>query len=331
MTEGRVEQGWIYVLVNSSIPGLAKVGRTTRSPVDRAAELSGATGVATPFVLAFDQAFADCYAAEKAVHGELDRRGLRVAPNREFFRGSAAEVVRVVLEAADASGQIVSDAAVKSAQAMLAAGDRSLIGMGDALQDTGEAVRCYRLAASRGSLVAFERLGQIFGELYAVGADRVGRRRALMPLKQGAKRGNYYCYAEMAALFAREGHVSNVQKAWELFFVRRADSRLDELEDGSDRMTAACCRYIGTCLSVELQPGHRAELLPLARGMVAALLDEFDSVRGDEVARQRVAGILRWVYVELLPAAQPPRPRGRKRFSWPFRGAWLPQSQGVGA
>ena len=35
-----MEPGWGYVLVNSSMPGLAKVGRTTRSPAERVAELS---------------------------------------------------------------------------------------------------------------------------------------------------------------------------------------------------------------------------------------------------------------------------------------------------
>ena len=31
-------QDWIYVLVNSSIPGMVKVGRTARQPAERAAE-----------------------------------------------------------------------------------------------------------------------------------------------------------------------------------------------------------------------------------------------------------------------------------------------------
>ena len=95
-----MEPGWVYVLVNSSMPGLSKVGRTSRPPAERVAELSSATGVATPFVLAFDQQVADSCAAERAVHAELDRRGLRVASNREFFRGPPSEIVRVVLDVA---------------------------------------------------------------------------------------------------------------------------------------------------------------------------------------------------------------------------------------
>lgn len=69
--------GYVYLLVNSSMPGLVKVGKTTRPAFDRVAELSGATGVATPFIVAFEQAFADCDAAEQFIHAELERRGLR--------------------------------------------------------------------------------------------------------------------------------------------------------------------------------------------------------------------------------------------------------------
>ena len=323
-----MEQGWIYVLVNSSMPGLAKVGRTTKPPENRAAELSGATGVATPFVVAFDQAFEDCCAAEKAIHQELERRGLRLASNREFFRGSVSEVVRVVLEAADTSGHWAPKADVVSAPSLLAAGDRYLFGTGDTLQDTGEAIRCYKMAASRGALIAFDRLGRVFGALYAGRADKVGRKRALAPLKEGARRGNYYCYAEMAALFAGEGHMANLHKAWELFFARRAEGVVQEVEEG-DRYAAACCRYIGHCLAVETAPKHRNALLPAVQSMQALLLDELDRVRADDAARQRVAAILRWTYQELQPDLAPRAPQPPRRLARPLRPAWLSPSVGA--
>lgn len=89
--------GYVYVLVNSSMPGLVKVGLTERDAQGRAAELSGTTGVPTPFVVAFEQYFTDCQAAEKSIHAELERRGVRVAPNREFFSCTANEVVRLIM------------------------------------------------------------------------------------------------------------------------------------------------------------------------------------------------------------------------------------------
>jgi hypothetical protein len=130
-------QNWIYVLVNSSIPGMVKVGRTTRRPTDRAAELSGATGVATPFVLAFEQEFSDSVQAEELIHAELDRRGLRVAANREFFRGSPAEIVRVVLDVASHSDRTPAPAPPATVMELLAEGDRHLVGLVDGMLDFG--------------------------------------------------------------------------------------------------------------------------------------------------------------------------------------------------
>ena len=46
--------GYIYALINPSLEGLVKIGKTTRDPTDRVRELSSSTAAPTPFVLAFD-------------------------------------------------------------------------------------------------------------------------------------------------------------------------------------------------------------------------------------------------------------------------------------
>ncbi len=312
--ERRVEQGWIYVLVNSSIPGMAKVGRTSRPPAERVAELSGATGVATPFVLAFDQPVQDCMAAEHAVHAELDRRGLRVAPNREFFRGSPADIIRVVLEAAGSASPAVRGAPDVSVARLLAVGDQHRFGLGDTLQDDGEAIRCYKLAAARGSLDALERLGQLYGCLHASDPSRASRRRAMAPLKEGARRGNPYCYAEMAMLFAGERHVENFVKAWHLFFTRRAAG------GESARLAVAICRYIAACLELGLEPGHRETLTGMADQVIATLLVELDAAGSAGPDRQRVVQVLRWAYERLVP--EPVLPRVRPRHTGWSKRVW---------
>lgn len=62
------EAGYIYVLINPSMDGLVKIGKTTRDPSGRAKELSGATGVPSPFLLAYETLIGDCSAAEEFVY-----------------------------------------------------------------------------------------------------------------------------------------------------------------------------------------------------------------------------------------------------------------------
>lgn len=53
--EGKVmkELGFLYVLANSAMPNMVKVGKTTRSSLERAEELSRATGLPTPFIVIY--------------------------------------------------------------------------------------------------------------------------------------------------------------------------------------------------------------------------------------------------------------------------------------
>lgn len=73
--------GFLYVLINASMPDVVKVGMTERAPEGRAKELSGVTGVPTPFVVVYQEFFDDCSAAEEYVHTLLETRGYRVAIN----------------------------------------------------------------------------------------------------------------------------------------------------------------------------------------------------------------------------------------------------------
>jgi len=296
-----MEQGWVYVLVNSSIPGMYKVGRTTRLPSERAAELSAATGVATPFVIAFEQEFADCVTAEQQIHAELDRRGHRIASNREFFSGSSTDIVRVVLDAATAipapAGTQRNSAT--SATDLLTEGDRHLQGTIDTLQDRAEAVRFYHRAATRGSIMAMERLGCILARAGA--RHRDSRRRANRYLKDGAKRGNYYCYTELAALYAAEGNVKNFTTAWNLFFSTRATKPLPEVEAGAFRYAMALRDYITTTLDLGLVPNHLPELRTAGEEILQCLLATLDEVRDMPDQRMRLASVLRWTYTHLVP------------------------------
>lgn len=97
-----VAPGYLYLLVNPSMEGIVKIGRTTRNPAVRAEELGAVTGVPTPFLLVFDLFFPDCDHAERYVHDVLEARGLRVSEGREFFRVSPSEAIQVMLDAKNA-------------------------------------------------------------------------------------------------------------------------------------------------------------------------------------------------------------------------------------
>ena len=72
----------MYIASNEAIPGLVKIGFTSRHPEDRAAELSG-TSVPTPFRLERYSRVMRPRQVENHVHDHLTAK--RVNPKREFF------------------------------------------------------------------------------------------------------------------------------------------------------------------------------------------------------------------------------------------------------
>lgn len=75
--------GFVYVLSNPAMPGLYKVGSTIHAPGARAADLSRATGVPSPFSLRCYAKFAECRRVERSLHDLLYLS--RHVRNREFF------------------------------------------------------------------------------------------------------------------------------------------------------------------------------------------------------------------------------------------------------
>lgn len=78
-----MSKGYVYVLSNASMPGLLKIGKTTRSPQERASELF-VTGVPEPFTLEHAVLSPDCGWLEAKMHNLFRRE--RVDQGREFFR-----------------------------------------------------------------------------------------------------------------------------------------------------------------------------------------------------------------------------------------------------
>jgi hypothetical protein len=93
------QEGQIYVLVNPSMPGQVKVGKTKSESAIRAAQLSAATGVPDQFEVVEVYKVLDVDAAEQLAHRILERTNGRPNDRREFFVGPADKVVEILNQA----------------------------------------------------------------------------------------------------------------------------------------------------------------------------------------------------------------------------------------
>ena len=93
-------KGIVYVLTNSAMPGLVKIGMTTRESIDTRMKELYSTGVPVPFdcVYACEVKVSDCSKIEKALHKAFEPN--RINANREFF-SIKAEQATAILELFD--------------------------------------------------------------------------------------------------------------------------------------------------------------------------------------------------------------------------------------
>ena len=99
MTEDTKQTGYVYCMSNPSMPGILKVGMTTRTPEDRAKELFK-TGLPTPFKVEFAKLVSEPKKKETTLHLLLEQYTERVNAKREFFRVSP-EIVKTFFDLMD--------------------------------------------------------------------------------------------------------------------------------------------------------------------------------------------------------------------------------------
>jgi hypothetical protein len=76
--------GIVYVLTNPAMPGIVKIGKTSRGSIDARLNELYSTGVPVPFECAFAGRVSDESKVEKAIH--LAFGPYRLNPKREFFQ-----------------------------------------------------------------------------------------------------------------------------------------------------------------------------------------------------------------------------------------------------
>ena len=250
------DPGWIYVLTNPSMPGLVKIGKTERDPEDRIEELSAATGVPTPFNLAYKAYVSSCSLGESLVHDLLSQRGYRVSDNREFFNAPLHIAIEVVVQV---QNQLVIKLENHKADCVeipnkehphISSWDdknghwRKYIsiarayhyGWGDYFQDIEKAIENYKLAAKLGSSNAFFQLGSIYlsraidklGEITIKNIKRIHPideievrkvyKSALDYFQQGGELGNAMCYSLMAFCYKQMSEWLNNDQLLQPYF-----------------------------------------------------------------------------------------------------------------
>lgn len=275
--------GHLYVLANSAMPGLVKIGKTIRSPAERAIELSSATGLPTPFIVVYEQLFGDCSAAESFVHTYLATKGFRVSDNREFFNAPVNDVVRAI---ALAPGSLDSDTLASTIEpeidliephkfdelddlqinnqtfvrqvpiweSIFEEAENHYYGLGDTLQDYKEAMKMYVQAAKLGALPAYSRIGEMYKEGEGVQANA---ENALKYFKEGARKGSFYCYWAMGMLFwspydSAHRNSENSEKCFSLFL----KNLNDDIADGNQFTAEQWTQVSRNCMSLLYMKMH---------------------------------------------------------------------------
>lgn len=230
------DAGYVYVLINPSMQGLIKVGKTTKDPNERAEELSRATGVPTPFVVGYQMAVNNCTRAEEFVHTKLEQQGFRVSDNREFFNATMTDAINAILEYKqnidekfnDDSiliNQVNSDNVIDPWFETENTAFEYYYGFRDKLQDYNEALKYYKQAAKLGSPSAWFNLGEMYQ--YGKGCSK-DTNQAIEYYKEGIKRENNECQGALMTVYFDLGHIDNAQKCWNRF-VENIDIEKDSL------------------------------------------------------------------------------------------------------
>lgn len=242
------------------MPDIVKVGFTTRSPMERAAELGRATGIPVSFIVVYQRPVLDCKAAEDYLHTKFQHSGYRVAQNREFFNAPVWEVVDAVanlpheyLESGSDNGHEEGDQSKQTNSSTEIWRDiwnqavAAHFGLGDEIRDSTKARELYRSAAKLGCSWAFYRIGMI--DLLAA-QDRKAATAIVGICRDGAERGNYICHLLMAKIFILLGDSENAEKSLSNFFRQRGakcDLQMEEILHSKNALAHVLGQALAGC------------------------------------------------------------------------------------
>ncbi len=95
-------KGWVYIISNPSMPGLVKVGYSTKDPELRARELDN-TGSPHSYIVEYEMLIEHPFQIEQKAHKELGK----CREKKEWFRCSCEEAIVAIQRVA--KGQIITE------------------------------------------------------------------------------------------------------------------------------------------------------------------------------------------------------------------------------
>lgn len=129
-------RGWVYVMTCRAMPGLLKVGASSKDPFIRAKELRS-TGNPHDFVVEYDSLVDDPFMLERAVHERLaHRQEIGDGQGAEFFRCTVEEAVMAIR--ALTRGSCVTDTFHKAERDVILAAEKARVEHLEALRRDAE-------------------------------------------------------------------------------------------------------------------------------------------------------------------------------------------------
>jgi hypothetical protein len=118
-----IENGMVYVLTNPAMPGIVKIGLTTRGKIDGRLKELFKTNVPVPFKCEFACQVDDCRKVESALH--IAFRPYRF-PQREFFKIEPDQAIAILrlLEKKDITAEINQEINESTTKEERAAGEK---------------------------------------------------------------------------------------------------------------------------------------------------------------------------------------------------------------
>lgn len=145
------------------------------------------------------------------------------------------------------------------------------LGAGDALQDYDEALKYYMHSFELGHTEVCLRLGTM--HINGEGCD-INNNKALEFFKEGVKRGDDNCYAEMASLFIVSEHYENARKCWDKYFGSA------KFNNDADGRAGYACDYLRHAYMHLIPFSHKSRLLAI-KPEIKAMLHRISEINCD--------------------------------------------------